>query len=255
MPRVPYKQRSGERVPGVTTINGILDKPPLVWWAWKQGKDQQEAFIYEDLFRILGPAVNTDVTHYPPGIQHAVFRIVESANRTGHRSKEPALYEQRDEAANAGTLAHELVQADIKGYTPTIVASPEVMAKADQAYKNYQSWAKLVNLKILETELHLVHEALRYGGTPDAVGVVNDVVCLLDWKTGKGVYTDSKLQVAAYVKLLEENGMECPGGAHIVRFDKESAQFAHYHYSNEALEPAWTAFRLCRELFDCIKTL
>ena len=255
MPTAAYKQKSGKRVPGVTKVNGILDKPALMWWAWQQGKEQTEAFLYEELFKLLGPAVNTDVTNYPPGIQHAVFRIVESANRTGHRDRQPALYEKRDEAADAGTLAHELVQADIQGYTYEAVASPEVMAKADQAFRNYQSWAKMVRLEILETELHLVHEELAFGGTPDAVGRVNDMVCLLDWKTGKAVYVDSKLQVAAYVKLLEAHGIECAGGAHVVRFDKESAEFAHYHFSNEALEPAWMAFRLCRELFDLMNAL
>lgn len=250
-----YKKRSGQRVPGVTTINGVLDKPALIWWAWQQGRDQTEAYIYEELFKILGPAVNTDVIDYPPGVQEAIFRIVESANRTGHRSAEPQLYEKRDEAASAGTIAHDLVEAHIKGYTYDVVARPEIMAKAEMAYRNYLKWAEMVNLEILETELHLVHDDLEFGGTPDAVGRVSGEICLLDWKTGRGLYTEHKLQVAAYIKLLQWSGMQVPGGAHIVRFDKESAEFAHYHFSNDALLPAWRAFRLCRELYDLLKGL
>ena len=33
-----YKTTDGQRVPGVTTITGQLDKPALVHWAWKLGK-------------------------------------------------------------------------------------------------------------------------------------------------------------------------------------------------------------------------
>lgn len=32
-----YKNAAGKRVPGVTTVLGILDKPALIHWAWKLG--------------------------------------------------------------------------------------------------------------------------------------------------------------------------------------------------------------------------
>ena len=147
------------------------------------------------------------------------------------------------------------MEADIKGYTYDVVARPEVMDKALQAFENYKRWASTVSLEVMETELHLVHDDLGFGGTPDAVGRVAGEVCLLDWKTSRGVYVEHKLQVAAYIKLLQVNGISVPGGAHVVRFDKQSAEFAHYHFSNEALLPAWRAFRLCRELYDLLKVL
>jgi hypothetical protein len=37
--RVPYRNAVGVRVPSVTTIIGILDKPALLYWAWKLGQD------------------------------------------------------------------------------------------------------------------------------------------------------------------------------------------------------------------------
>jgi len=33
-----YKTQDGERVPGVTTVLGMLAKPALIAWAWQQGK-------------------------------------------------------------------------------------------------------------------------------------------------------------------------------------------------------------------------
>jgi hypothetical protein len=37
-----YKNSAGDRVPGVTTVLGILAKPALMRWAWQMGKDGKE---------------------------------------------------------------------------------------------------------------------------------------------------------------------------------------------------------------------
>lgn len=37
-----YKNAAGARVPGVTTVLGMLNKPALLRWAWQQGKDGKE---------------------------------------------------------------------------------------------------------------------------------------------------------------------------------------------------------------------
>ena len=43
MPRRNYIQKTtGRKVYGVTTILGILSKPALMWWAYKQGLTNYE---------------------------------------------------------------------------------------------------------------------------------------------------------------------------------------------------------------------
>ena len=42
MPKNIYKLKSGEIVPGVTTIIGQLDKPGLLDWAWRLGKEGKD---------------------------------------------------------------------------------------------------------------------------------------------------------------------------------------------------------------------
>jgi hypothetical protein len=37
-----YKNIGGDRVPGVTTVLGMLNKPALLKWAWQMGKDGRE---------------------------------------------------------------------------------------------------------------------------------------------------------------------------------------------------------------------
>ena len=42
MPKNIYKLKDGTLVPGVTTIIGQLDKPALIQWAWKLGKEGKD---------------------------------------------------------------------------------------------------------------------------------------------------------------------------------------------------------------------
>jgi len=37
-PHQVYRNAAGKRLPGVTTVLGVLDKPALLKWAWNQGK-------------------------------------------------------------------------------------------------------------------------------------------------------------------------------------------------------------------------
>jgi hypothetical protein len=37
-----YKNLAGQKVPGVTTVLGLLNKPALLRWAWQMGKDGKE---------------------------------------------------------------------------------------------------------------------------------------------------------------------------------------------------------------------
>lgn len=39
---IQYKNKEGIRVPGVTTILGLLAKPALIHWAWKEGKEGRD---------------------------------------------------------------------------------------------------------------------------------------------------------------------------------------------------------------------
>ena len=87
---------------------------------------------------------------------------------------------------------------------------------------------------VCEQEMELVSEEYRFGGCPDAIGLNSQgQVCLLDWKTSNGVYTDYLIQIAAYKHLWEENHPTKPitGGLHLLRFSEEHADFSHHYWS------------------------
>jgi hypothetical protein len=208
----------GVRVPGVTTIlSRFKESGGLIHWAWKLGIDGKD------------------------------YRA------------------ERDAAADAGTIAHALVEQYIHDEKPTVPAGTdkEVAKKARRAFKSYLEWEKRTQLEILEdktfgrcTEVSLTSKSLMVGGTIDAIGVIEGRVCLLDWKSSNGVYCDYILQLAAYVEIWNENNPGSRisnGGAELIRFSKENADFSHHHF--EGFDDEIEAFRLMRRLYDLDKKI
>jgi hypothetical protein len=161
MPRVAYKTSWGAKVPGVTTICGLLDKPFLKTWANNIGLQ---------------------------GIK---------------------MREYVDDKAQMGTLAHQMVQDYLEGNkTDFTDYSKEQIDKAENALISFYEWEKEQDIEIIEMETHLVSDEMLIGGTIDCYCKLNGKNTLLDFKTGKAVYQDYYMQVAAYKALLEEQGKE-----------------------------------------------
>jgi hypothetical protein len=162
--------------------------------------------------------------------------------------------EVRDIAADAGTMAHAAVDAWIHKQPFAFEGRPEIVDKAKMSFSAFLEWAEQTRLRATHTELPLVSERHRFGGTFDALLVGNNRA-MADWKCSNGVYGDYICQVAAYGMLWEENFPDEPitGGFHLLRFDKKYGDF-HHHYWGE-LESAKRAFLLMRELYEIDKEL
>ncbi len=163
--------------------------------------------------------------------------------------------ETRDKAAGIGTIAHSLVEAHIRGREVDLSPyQPDDVKRAQTAFSAFLRWAEDTNLTAVETEVPLVSEKYRYGGTLDAM-LVRGALCLGDWKTSNSVYQDYLIQLAAYGNLWEENFPDRPieGGYHLIRFDRENGDFAHYWYPE--LSDAWEQFKLFRQAYELDKIL
>jgi len=165
----------------------------------------------------------------------------------------------RDKAADAGTLGHDMIEAYIKGNDLDAVEGPEdLLAKASMGYQAFKLWFTSTNIEIVDTEMTLISEKYRFGGTPDALGKTGEGdFALLDWKTSNRIYADYLIQLACYARLLEENKTvdRRIQRFHLLRVGKEFGDFHHHSWPREALEPAWRAFELMRELYDLDKRL
>lgn len=161
----------------------------------------------------------------------------------------------RDLAATAGTIAHGWIDDSIHGRElRTATADDDTMGKARQAFEAFQRWRQGVSLTVIDTERPLISEIHSFGGTYDALAIVNGRISLLDWKTSSGVYPETISQLAAYRQLIRENcGSKrdnCPEEAHCLRVGKEMGDFHHHGYTSEILDAGWRRFLGSRAMWD-----
>ena len=156
----------GHKIPGVTTIIGVLDKPGLVNWAsevtaqyavdnWAHLSSLQMIPRYEELKR-------------------ARFNVVKKA-------------------ADQGKRIHALADKIAQGH------EVEVPAELEQPVEAYARFLDRWDFETLWTEAPVCNFDYRYGGTLDLICRSDRFgTSLIDTKTGKGVYDDFALQQAAY---------------------------------------------------------
>jgi hypothetical protein len=112
-----------------------------------------------------------------------------------------------DELAQVGSCAHAMVEAMLKNTEPDLADfSKAQIDMAENSILSFLEWQKSNKLEVLQTELQLVSEKLKYGGTIDCYCKLNGLYTVLDFKTGKGIYDDYLFQVSAYKYLAIENG-------------------------------------------------
>jgi hypothetical protein len=196
-----------------------------------------------------------------PGVTTIIGRFKESGGLLQWAFKQgqsgaPNLYAERDKAAEAGTLAHDMIECHILGKPfATNVTDPALLTKAQNAFTQFLEWQEQSRIEIVATEKSYVSEKHQFGGTVDAIGRdMKGRIVLLDWKTSNAIYTDMLIQLAAYALLLEECAPEyTPQGFHLLRVAKESADFAHHFFGE--LEDAKKQFILFRSAYDLDKSI
>lgn len=191
------------------------------------------------------------------GLLHWAF----AQGRLAEQGKIQKLYDRADEAADIGTQAHECIEEFLHGREPNMADKDE---RVVQAYTNARRWLDSTRIAIVPElqEIQLIDPVLKFGGTPDAIGMLDGKLVLLDWKTSNAVYSDYIIQMAAYRHLLAHGlrmdtmqpmGLELEPGAWICRFSKDHGDFATHFFGD--LEDAWEQFRLFRRAYEIDKVL
>lgn len=213
------------------------------------GRPKEGYFLNDGITRV--PSVTTILSRFKDsgGLIHWAW----TQGRDGHDYRET-----RDRTADAGSLAHALVEATLKGGASALevvsAGVPEdIYDKAWQAYRNWAKWRDQTGLVITPWEKPLVCEHYRYGGTPDALLTLDGKVCVGDWKSSGGgtAYPEHLLQLAAYAHLFADAGMELTPGFHLCTFSRENGDFVHRYFGDLADE--WRAFTLMAELYPLMK--
>jgi hypothetical protein len=166
--------------PGVTGILKVIDKSDaLMSWAARQTAEAA-----------IGLAESgTDVADGLHALLNTVGREGAIKAVTARSSW------KRDEAAQLGTAVHGYADDHINGRP-----IPDDLPEIQRDYVTvYADWWKASGWSLRTSEAYLIHTAHGYGGTLDLLCRDRDGrTVLADIKTGKGVYSEAVLQLAAY---------------------------------------------------------
>lgn len=152
----------------VTTILGALAKPALPNWAAKTSAE----YVSEHWKEIMHLCLD--------GRQDEVVALVKGAP-----------WRQRDKAANLGTDVHHAID---------LFLSDGAVLEDYPHMAPFHAWLEKAGLKILEHEVTVFSENYNYAGTLDLLCENDQGIGLIDFKTGKGIYPEYALQVAAYAR-------------------------------------------------------
>ena len=153
----------GELVPSITNVIGVLDKPALPRWAAKM--------VAETAYRM----------------RHALPEM-EEAEAVDMLKGSP--WSKSKRAADRGTDIHAYLEARLWGRDPDPLSE-----EASEYVAAAEAWLHTWQPEPLLTETTVF--GVGYAGTGDLWARIGGVETIVDFKTGKALYDDSALQVAA----------------------------------------------------------
>lgn len=172
------------RVPSVTTVLGILDKPALFHWS---AKITREGVCELDREGKL-PNLSGEKSAW-------ALKAALDENNLSHTSK-------RDTAATRGTSVHDALEL---WATDGKVPNPQDFPPADRGYvKALASYLADHEPVFLQSEVPVGSFEHKFAGRLDHIIEVDGQPAILDLKTSKDLYREVHIQTAAYAMAASE---------------------------------------------------
>lgn len=165
-----------------------------------------------------------------------------------------APFARRDEAAEAGTLAHAMAEALVGGRDPEealdAFAPAEVQEGARRAFDRFASWWRDCGYSLVLSEEQLVDRAAGWGGTLDLLLRDGDgALVIADIKSSKDVRPDVVAQLAGYALLLRtQRGLEVARGLVINVPAEEAGEVQIVGVPADVLNAGERVFLACLEI-------
>jgi hypothetical protein len=203
---------NGKPIISVTRATGVIDKSrPLIYWAVGLTK----GYLMENL-KILIDDTKGD----------KISALIEEAVKQ-HSIK-------KQEAGDIGTQVHNWVEMFIKAKSkkdyPEIPKEPQIF----NGVTAFLKWVDEYEVKFVSSEKIIYSKKYKYAGIMDAEAIIKRKLCVIDFKTSKGIYPEMRFQVSAYQGASEEErGKEYSGNKWLARFDKETGEFEAHEFAEQ----------------------
>lgn len=255
-PDLPMDQEP-ERFWSVTTIiKGGLPSPALTAWGMRAVAEFAVA-NYRQLAAMVGSSYrferNEDgrivgILDDPDAVVSAIDWLKGSP------------YRERDRKADAGTAIHEHAEAYALG-KPMPAPAPEIADQVAAFHRFLEAYrpepVKHPDGGFWMAEASVFNRTEAYAGTLDAImDIPGRGRCLIDYKSAKGVYAETALQLAAY-RFAEfiglPDGTEWPmpkvDGCAVLHLHPNAGPEGYALIPMVADEQVFTAFKYAREVF------
>jgi len=200
----------GEFVPSVTgVLRATVAKPALIFWAVNCAATYVDEYFGE--VSDEGSSLNIsrdDILNLKSGIKAAHNKISKNGIRIG-----TDLHKYAEDAVSW------------KLGNSTEIPEPPTDPQTLNSVNAFRNWVKENDIKWLASEEKIYHRELKFAGTVDAVAEINDEFCVIDWKTGSGIYEEMYLQCAAYAKTIEDVYGREVDAFYILRLDKKTGAY------------------------------
>ena len=175
------------QVPSITNIKDKRNIPALKYWAARMAAQ----YAADNLSKLS--ALDRD----------EAVELIRKAPFT-HKADDPSAI---------GDTVHDWIDRFIKGEEIAAEEIGEAPPSAAQMWLRFNDVVDQYKPKWVESEFTVWSDRYGYAGTADWCAYIGDTLVLGDTKTGKGVYDDVALQLAALANadfILEVNGNERP---------------------------------------------
>lgn len=219
-----YNDPNGKAYWSVTTILQGVPKPALMYWSAKS-----VAEYALDNWRAVAQVKNRD--------RDAALQLLKNSP-----------WREAKKKADVGTAVHAAIEAYILGKPWPEPEEQEVI----DLMVGFQKFLADRQPEFLASELVVYNPRQVYAGTLDAIVLIDDAWVVLDTKTGKGVYEETALQLAAY---RHAEFYESSDGTMQELPRTDGAAVLHLQYQDYELIPVrsdaevFEVFKFAREIF------
>jgi hypothetical protein len=216
-----YYTIDGKKFPSVTSILNVINKPQLVPWAVRTTRD----YIKQELFAFK---------------RADSFKDLDLENLLANSAKEHD--KLRTAAADHGIAVHSSIASYIGNKSSVAQSDPVVIA--------FSKWQQAAQFEPIASERLVLSREHGYAGTVDLIGTLNGRLAVLDIKTGRGIYPEYKLQLAAYAIAWGEMSGHFPEVCMNLHVKSDFTITEANSFTATELFPLFQTFLAAKRLFE-----